>query len=62
MGEAGEKLARAEKLCASPPERFYRKRVSIQELGCDEIYYTNALIFLVKIMLSRKLACLIFFN
>ena len=38
-------------------ERFYTKRVSIEKTSSNEVYYTNSLILLIKMMLCSKLDC-----
>ena len=40
----------------------YRKKVSIQKLSGNEVYCTNALLLLMKIMLCSEVHCKIFFN
>ena len=39
---------------------FYRKRVTIYKLAGNEVYCTNALLLLIKIMLCSKFYCQIF--
>ena len=40
------------------PSWLYRERVSIQKLWCNEVYYTDACILLVNIVLCSKTHCI----